>query len=106
MSGKNFGAALGTSLTTVYTCPASTEARVTLIQICNVDGSNAADVTVQLDPASGTTTKLCHQAEVPAQDAITVIAGGLILEAGDTIEAVASAPGDLHLTGSVIERAV
>ncbi|MGQ9370352.1 hypothetical protein [Azospirillum sp. ST 5-10] len=101
---KNARAALGTSAADVYTAPAG-GAKVTMIQVANVDGTNAVNVTVQWTDASAgaAITRLCYQAEVKAKDSIAVQAGGLILESGDKIQALASAAGDAEITVCVLE---
>lgn len=104
VSQKPFFLALGTSSAAAYTVPASTTARLTMIQIANVDGANDADVTVMVTDSSGATSyHLAYQVTVAAKDSLSVVAGGLILEAGDSINALASAAGDLELVGSVQE---
>jgi len=45
---KNAGIAIGTSRTTLYTCPAATQTVIHALYISNVDGVNDADVTVVL----------------------------------------------------------
>lgn len=101
---KNARGALTTTATTIYTAPAG-GAKVTMIQVANIDGTNAVDVTVQwLDSsASNAVTRLCFNATVAAKDALSVPAGGLILEAGDAIQALASAASDAEITVCVLE---
>ena len=102
---KNFKLALGTDSATAYTCPAATTAIVLLLQVSNVDGVNEADATITWTDASdsGTSTALVSAVPVPAGSAIGVLSGKLVLEAGDAIKGLASAAGDLVLTGSVVE---
>ncbi len=102
---KNFKLALGTSSATAYTCPAATTSIVLLLQVSNVDGVNEADATVTWTDASNsdTSTALVSAVPVPAGSALGVLSGKLVLEAGDTIAGMASAAGDLVLTGSVVE---
>jgi hypothetical protein len=63
-------ASVGTSLTTLYTCPASTEAVVHALYIANTHATDTVTVTVQL-VLNGATT-------------VDLIAGGAIL-AGQTM---------------------
>jgi hypothetical protein len=102
---KNAGAALTTSAATVYTCPASTEAVVLLIQVSNIDGSSPADATVRWGDSSDSNTEyhLASAVEVASNDSISILSGPLHLEAGDYIEALASANNDLEITVSVME---
>ena len=102
---KNFRGALVTGGGTVYTCPAATIAIVLHLQVANVDGTNSADVTVRWTDSSNsaTVTRLANVVTVPAKTSLSVLTGKLVLEAGDTIAGVASADGDLELSGSVLE---
>lgn len=99
MSLVNARAALTTSAADIYTAP-SGGAKITMIQIANVDGTNAVNVTVQWTDASagGTVTRLAHLFPVDANDAISIPAGGLLLEAGDKLQALASAASDAEIT--------
>lgn len=102
---KNFRGALTTGGVTCYTCPANTTAYVIHCQVANVDGTNSADATVRWTDSSnsGAVTRLANTVAVPADTSISVLTGKLVLEAGDTIVGVASADGDLELSGSVLE---
>ena len=102
---KNFRGDLTTGGVTVYTCPAATTAIVLHCQVANVDGTNSADVTVRWtdDSNSDAVTRLANTVAVPADTSLSVLTGKLVLEAGDTIVGVASADGDLELSGSVLE---
>ncbi|WP_172123225.1 hypothetical protein [Devosia sp. 919] len=104
MAIKNARAALTTTTASVYTAPA-TGAKVTMIQVANVDGANAVDVTVQWTDASAShaVTRLCFNSTVAAKDALSVPAGGLLLESGDRIQALASAASDAEITICVLE---
>ena len=102
---KNFKGALTTTAATIYTCPASTVAIVLMAQVANIDGTNEADASVSwIDSSdSAAETYLIKAAPVPAGSALGVLSGKLVLEAGDTIKALASATGDLVVSGSVLE---
>jgi len=90
---------------TAYTCPAATTAVVIGCQVANVDGTNSANVSVFWtdDSAADKVTYLCKTVAVPANESFAPVAGKLVLAAGDTLQAVASAAGDLELTASVLE---
>jgi hypothetical protein len=72
------------------------------IIVANVDGANACDITINLYAAAtntGTATKIVHTVTVPA-DASLIVVGkdqGLCLTEAQSIYAVASAGGDLHV---------
>ena len=102
---KNFKLALTDSSATAYTCPSATTAIVLLLQVSNIDGTNEADATVTWTDASdsGASTALVSAVPMPAGSALGVLSGKLVLEAGDTIAGLASADGDLVLSGSVVE---
>lgn len=102
---KNAKTAMVTGGGTVYTCPAATTAIVIGGQIANIDGTNSANATVAWtdDSDSDTATNLLKTVPVAAGSAIPVLSGKLVLEAGDTVTALASADGDLVITLSVLE---
>lgn len=102
---KNFGDAIVTGGTTLYTCPAATTAIVLHCQVANVDGTNSADASVYWTDDSDTdeVTYLAKTVAVAADTALSVLTGKLVLEAGDTIVGVASADSDLEVSGSVLE---
>ena len=103
---KNARAALGTSYATVYTCPSGTTAIVLMAQAANVDGAASADVSAQwLDnSAADVATRLIDLLTIPVKTAVNVIGGPLTLEAGDQLQAKASAAGDIELTVVVREE--
>lgn len=69
----------------------------TMIQCTSIDAVNGANVTVQWI-RSTVEHPLLSQAPVPVKDAIPAIVGAFSLEAGDDLEALASAAGDIHVT--------
>jgi len=99
--GKTMGAALSTSTTTdILTCPSNKVLKINSIIVSNVDGTNAADVTVNFyDSSAGSRYALASTIAVPA-DATLIVLGKdspIYLEEGDQIEAGASASGDLQI---------
>ena len=97
---KNARQAVGTSYTTVYTCPSATTAIVLSAIAANVDGSAPAGVSAQwLDSSnSDTATRIIDGVVVPATAAVNLMSGPVVLEAGDAFQAKASASGDIELT--------
>lgn len=83
--------------TNVYTAPAG-GADVTLVQVANVDGANAADVSLTVTSSGGASVKLAHLVSVQARDSVTLIGGGLVLLPGDVLNFLASADNDLTAT--------
>lgn len=102
---KNFKLAMITSSSAAYTCPAATNAIVLLLQVANVDGVNEADASVSWtdDSDSDAETFIIKSVPIPGGASLGVLSGKLVLEAGDTIKVLASAAGDLVVSGSVLE---
>ncbi len=102
---RNARQAVGTSLAAVYTCPAATKAIVIGCQVANVDGVNAADISLAWtdDSDADALTYLCKTIPVPPDAAFNPIGGRLVLEAGDQLQAQASAAGDLELSLGILE---
>jgi len=100
---KNGRAAATASLATVYTVPASTTSIVLLAQATNV-GSGAQAVTFCWYDASGTVkTELVKLLSVPEKAAVGLIAGKLVLEAGDYMQVQSTASALIELSISVLE---
>ena len=101
---KNARGALTNSLVTYYTTPGSTTSIVLLAQLTNVDNTGAQAGTVCWYDSSGSVkTDLVKAVSVPSNAAVGVIAGKLVLEAGDYIQASSTASSLLELSLSVLE---
>ena len=102
---KNARQAVGTSYTTVYTCPAAATAVVVAVQMANVHASASANASLQwLDSsASNAATRLVNALPIPVNTAVSLLAGPLVLEAGDALQALASAASSLELNVSITE---
>ena len=107
--GESQGYELDTTLTTSLMTVASGKlVKINRMSVANIDGTNAADVTVGIDKAtrtsaatgssvSGALFKIANTVSVPA-DAVLVLADTPIyLEEGDVLEGGASANSDLTL---------
>ena len=103
---KNAASALSnTDLTTVYTCPSTFTARIKEIWIANVDGTSAANITLQwTDSSASATFSLISTKSVAADDFIRINDANILLEAGDAIKAQASAANDLTISVFVEEE--
>ncbi|MEA5159976.1 hypothetical protein U5903_04230 [Cereibacter johrii] len=90
----------------VYTCPAGKTAIVLSAQVANVEAAQVG-VSVRWTDASagGTVTYLTDEVQVPAAAALDPLAGRLVLEAGDTLEAGQEGTplAALNLSVSVLE---
>ncbi|MBO4169545.1 hypothetical protein [Cereibacter azotoformans] len=91
---------------TVYTCPAGKTAVILSAQVANVEAAQVG-VSLRWTDASvgGAVTYLTDEVQVPAAAALNPLAGKLVLEAGDTLEAgqEGSPLAALNLSVSVLE---
>lgn len=105
VEGKSAVQAIGTSATAVVSNAAASgkSIRIVLLMIANVDGTNAADVTV--DVFDGTTARhIAKAASVPAGDTLPLITERpLYLVEGQSLRLTASASGDLEAVVSYEE---
>jgi hypothetical protein len=99
--GKTMGAALGTSANTdILTCGSNKVLKINSIIVANVDGTNAADVTVSFyDSSASARYRLAFTIGVPADTTLVVLGkdSPIYLEESDQIEASASAASDLEI---------
>ena len=91
--------ALTTTLTSLVTCTTDKVFKINSIMVANVDGTNAADVTISYNDVSGATTRaIASTISVPADATLSVIDknNGFYLTQGNIIKGSASANGDLE----------
>ena len=111
ITGKTTYAALGVTLTTVLLAnPASSGKvfKINSIMIANVDGTSAADVTIDINTAaagSGTSYALANTISVPADATLNLIDknSSFYLEEDKSILGGASANSDLEIVISYEE---
>ena len=111
ITGKTTYAALTTTLTTVLLANAASSGKVfkiNSIMVANVDGSTAADVTVDINTAaagSGTSYALASTIAVPADATLSVVdkTNSFYLEEDKSILGGASANSDLEIVISYEE---
>jgi hypothetical protein len=109
--GKTTYAALTTTLTTVLLANAASSGKVfkvNSIMVSNVDGSTAADVTIDINTAaagSGTSYALANTISVPADATLSVVdkTNSFYLEEDKSILGGASANSDLEVVISYEE---
>lgn len=82
--------------------------KINSLYVSNVDGSNAADITVSVyseDDIGGTATEICKTVVVPADATVVVIDknSSIYLEEDKSIGATASAANDLKVVCSYEE---
>ena len=90
--------AVTTSRVDIVDVPAENCAKINTLMISNVDGTNAADITVEVSVDNGSNyTKIANTISVPA-DATLVVVGkdnGFYLDETDLLAVTASANSDL-----------
>ena len=88
--------ALTTSLTTLVTCAANHVYKINSIIVTNIDGTNAADVTVNYNDGANTRA-IGSTISVPADAALNLVDknSGFYLMENDIISGLASANSDL-----------
>ena len=96
--------ALGDTADTSVYSPSGATAIVIHCQVANVDGTNNADLNMDLYDTSATTAAaVVSTLTVPADSAVNPIGGKLVLEDGDELRAWASAASDLEITLGILE---
>lgn len=104
ITGKTAVQAVGTSATAIVTNSASSGKvfKVNMIMISNVDGTNNADITVDVFRSS-TAYHLTKGFTVVAKDSLDLLTKPLYLEEGDSLRLTASAASDLEAVVSYEE---
>jgi len=96
---KNYtSSGIGTGATTVYTVPASTTAIALGLSVANVETSQIA-VDVQ-----GAGVYVVKGAPIPANSALSVLDGKIILETGDTVVVTSDTAASADVILSVMEQ--
>ena len=104
--GKSIQGALGTTVTTdLLTCASNKLLKVNTIIIANIDGTNAATVTMGIIKSGGSVVLFAKTISVPADATLVLIDknSSIYLQEGDILEGGASAAGDLTYTISYEE---
>jgi hypothetical protein len=96
ITGKTAVQAVGTSATAIVTNSGGSGKvfKVNALYVANIDGSAAADITVDLFRSS-TAYPIASTISVPADASFDVVTKAFYLEEGDTLRCTASAAGDL-----------
>ena len=104
--GKSVQGALGTTVTTdLLTCASNKLLKVNTIIIANIDGTNAATVTMGIIKSGGSVVLFASTISVPADATLVLIDknSSFYLQEGDILEGGAGAAGDLTYTISYEE---
>lgn len=99
-----------TNATDVYQAPTGNAADRAIVLSClvaNVDGSNAAEITITVtDNSNNVLSTLASTITVPADASLEVIANKLVLKQSQKIRATANLANDLEITLSALEITV
>jgi hypothetical protein len=104
ITGKTAVQAVGTSATAIVTNSAASGKvlKVNALYISNVDGTNNAEITVDLYRSS-TAYHVAKTVVVPADATLDVLAKSIYLEEGDSLRLTANAASDLEAVCSYEE---
>ena len=93
-----------TTITPIYTRPASTTGVVHAVYVSNIDGTNDATFNLSVSGSANFQTRrfLMKTVDVPA-DSTVVVEKPINLGAGDKLETQASANGDIDVFASILE---
>ena len=97
INAKNATALLdGTSRTEAVDVPADKVAKINTILVANVDGTNAADITIEVSVDNGSNyVKLANTITVPADATLSFLENPIYLDETDILAVTASANSDL-----------
>lgn len=96
---KNYtSASVGTGATTVYTVPAST---TSIMMGCNLANRTTSQIAVDVQVAG---VFLVKGAPIPANSALSVLDGKVILEAADTVVVTSGTASSADVIVSVLEQ--
>ena len=113
--GESQGFELGTTTTTaLITVAANKLVKINRISVANIDGTNAADVTVGIDKAtrtsaatgssvSGALFKIASTVSVPADAVLVLLDTPIYLEEGDDLQMKADSTSEIQVTLSYEE---
>ena len=100
-------ASVGTSLTTVYTCPSATTVTIIGLYLCNQSGG-AIEANVEFMDASASSAHfgLVSQIEIPGQSTLAPIGGDakVGLAAGDAIKVQSNIASSIDVVLSYLEQ--
>lgn len=100
----NLAAEVPNSLTTIYTCPAGKTTIVMTLQVSNIDGNDRTVDAQVIDNSVTDTGYLCKNFPIPANTAVNILGGKLILKPGDEIKMSCSAASACDYNMSYMEK--
>jgi len=94
---------LGTSKTTLYTCPASTSAIVSKIHLVNTSGSEI-EINIYFKASGGTSRRICPKDMILKAGYMAVLDDEVVMEAADIIEGDAETANVIDYVISGVQR--
>jgi len=101
---KTVTASVTASPTNIYTTPAGVTGIILGTQVTNITDATSAAFTAW-HVRGVVSSELVNEFEIPNSDAISFIAGKLVLESGDSLRVQGSQNGALKVTLSILESA-
>ena len=96
INAKNATGAITTSRASAVDVPAEKVAKINTILIANIDGTNAADVTIEVSVDNGSNyVAIAKTIFVPADATLSVLENPIYLDETDILAVTASANSDL-----------
>jgi len=96
INAKNAAGAITTSRASAIDVPAEKVAKVNTILIANIDGTNAADVTIEVSIDNGSNyVAIAKTISVPADATLSFLENPIYLDETDILAVTASAASDL-----------
>ena len=94
---------LTTTNTILYTAPIGYTSIILMAQVTNVTSTEQLVTFAHYDNNTATENELCKDFPLAGNDSMSVTAGKLVLEAGNSVKAFAGANNALKITISVLE---
>jgi len=97
---------IGTSLTTVYTCPAATTSTIIGLYLANQSGGSIECSLQFYDSSSAAHISLLSAVEIPAQSTLAPVGGDakVVLEAGDALKVQSNVSSSIDVVLSYLEQ--
>lgn len=104
-SFKNAGIQVGTSRTTLYTCPSGSTAVIHALYLSNTDGAVSVDANIEITIDGGTTYRYIGKTLSIPEDSTLILDKPVNLEAGDILAITASSTSALEAVCAILEIA-
>jgi uncharacterized protein (UPF0212 family) len=100
------GVDIGTSLTSVYTCPVSTTTTIIGLYLCNTAGADITATVQFYNASSSHHASIVSGVEIPAGSTLAPIGGDakVVLEAGDIIKVSSNTTSSVDVVLSYLEQ--